>query len=83
MLALIHTVDRTVPLDCTKKIELKKKEAYQKFVQDYCKVCHYMFSMKKCGQPSCKLLPEIFLSIRHWPDHIPDQSGDHFQELIN
>ena len=85
MQELIHQVDETVPAGCTKKVDLEKKKAYQKFVQDHCKVRYYMFSTKKCSNPSCickppKLPSEIFQTTHHLPDPIPDQSGDHFKE---
>ena len=61
-------VDKTIPLECSKKAELEKKMAFQEFVQSYCKVHHYMFSIKKCNQSS-KLSSELCQSI-HLIQHL-------------
>ena len=75
----ILQVDSTLTPECTQKIELEKKAAYQDFLKHHCKVHHYMFSIKKCTKVDCICKPPrlptgIFGSLNHVPDPVPDDS---------
>ena len=79
----ILQIDSTVTQECTQKVQLEKKEAYQEFLIHHCKVQHYMFSIKKCTRDSCVCKPprlpmEVFESLNHLPDPVPDDD-DHYK----
>ena len=80
----ILTVDDTLTPEISKKVEVQTKEKYNDFVQQHCKVRHYMFSVKECRGPSCICkppgLPEgVFDSLFHLPDPCPD--GEHYKDF--
>ena len=75
----ILQIDSTVTQECTQKVQLEKKEAYQEFLTNHCKVRHYMFSIKKCTRDSCVCKPPrlpvgVFESLSHLPDPVPDDT---------
>lgn len=55
------------------------------FLESHCKVCHYMFSVKKCGSTDCttckvpRLPIDVLNDIHHLPDPIPD--GDKYKSF--
>ena len=82
----ILNVDDTITPETTTKVQVEKQEKFQDFLRDHCKVRHYMFSVKKCVDPSCickppRLSREQFDSLHHLPDPVPD--GDHYKKFEN
>ena len=80
----ILAVDATITPEDTTKAKMREKEGFKKFLQQHCKVRHYMFSIKKCNSAPCVCKPprlprEVFDSIHHLPDPVPD--GDHYQDF--
>ena len=76
----ILQVNSTLTQECTQKIQLEKKMAYQDSFKHHCKVCYYMFSIKKCTKNDCICKPPrlptgIFESMNHLLDPMPDESG--------
>lgn len=64
-----------------RKADVSNKKALLDFLQVHCKVCHYMFSVKKCNLPGCVCKPtrlpvDIFDSLHHLPDPVPND--DHY-----
>ena len=43
----ILAVDATITTEDTTKTKMREKESFKKFLKEYCKVPHYMFSVKK------------------------------------
>ena len=72
------------PTDTTKVLTKGKKEL-QEFMQSHCKVCHYMFSVKKCNDIDCRICkpprlpPDVFLRYSPLQDPIPD--GDKYKDF--
>lgn len=72
----ILTIDSTLNPNNLRKADVSSKTALLDFLQVHCKVCHYMFSVKKCKLPGCVCNPprlpvDIFDSLHHLPDPIP------------
>jgi hypothetical protein len=64
----------------------QKKDKFQDFLKQHCKVRHYMFSVKKCNTSSCVCKPPrlpgpVYDSIYHLPDPIPRTDGDHYKDF--
>ncbi len=73
-------VDATLsPTETTKKANAQKQD-FQNFLNTHCRIRHYMFSIKKCGQAECRVcqprrLPEhIFSELDHLPDPMLESS---------
>ena len=70
--------------DTTKRLVGGKKQL-QDFLASHCKIRHYMFSVRKCGETNChvckapRLPSEIFTNIHHLPDPVP--FGEKYQEF--
>ena len=73
----ILTVDDTLTSGISRKAEIQSKEKFTNFIEHHCKVHHYMFSVRKCGEPSCVCKPprlprDTFDSLSHLPDPVPE-----------
>ena len=80
----ILVVVNTITPEDTTKAEMRKKDGFKNFLQQHCKVRHYMFSIKKCNSATCTCRPprlprDVFDSIYHLPAPVPD--GDHYQDF--
>src|SRR6266542_2547634 len=77
-----------VPTETTKKA-VANKENFQRMLDTHCKVRHYMFSIKKCGQVECSIckkprLPqEVFKELSHLLDPLLESAEKYkgFSEL--
>jgi hypothetical protein len=82
----ILSVDDTITRETTTKAGIQKKDKFQDFLKQHCKVRHYMFSVKKCNTSSCVCKPPrlpgpVYDSIYHLPDPIPRTDGDHYKDF--
>lgn len=74
---LILKIDPDLKTTDTTQKDVKKRKLFNIFVDEHCKIRHYMFSVKKCGKVSCRvckrprLSAEIFESLHHLPDPEP------------
>lgn len=72
--------------DTTAKI-VPQRPGLKKFLEHCCRERSYSFSIKKCGSTTCSIyapprLPaEVFETLHHLPDPVPDVSGEHYQEF--
>ena len=83
----IKKVDDTMTvLDTTTKALLSRRKL-QDFIQSHCNSRHYMFSVKKCFQPSCtvckppRLPADVVHSLHHIPDPVP--LGEHYRNFTD
>ena len=58
-------------------------ESYEAFLEEHCKIRHYIFSVKKCTQDKCickppRLPKERFDTLEHLPDPVPDKDDEHY-----
>ena len=80
----VRKIDGSLERTDTTKVLTKGKEL-QEFMQSHCKICHYIFSVKKCSDADCsicklpQLPPDIYCNIHHLPDPIPD--GDKYKDF--
>ena len=70
----------------TKKI-LQTKADMCAFMKHCCRIRHYSFQIKKCGQASCSICkpvrmdPELFKSLHFLPDPVPG-NDDHYKRFM-
>lgn len=64
---------------------LKQRPRLSKFMDTHCRLRHYHFSIKKCGEATCEFcfpiqLPnEIFAQLEFLPDPMPAPDGEHYK----
>ena len=81
----VRKIDGSLERTDTTKVLTKGKEELQEFMQNHCKIRHYMFSVKKSSDADCsickppRLPPDIYGNIHHLPDPIPD--GDKYKDF--
>lgn len=85
----ILRIDPELKASDTTQKDVKNRKKFTKFLNDHCKIAHYMFSFKKCGKSSCRVckkprLPdETFENLHHLPDPEPLNADKYksFEEL--
>lgn len=81
----VKLIDSSLKRSDTTKRLLEGKKPLQYFLASHCKVRHYMFSVKKCGEADCsvcktpRLPSETFAKIHHLPDPVP--SGEKYKDF--
>ena len=81
----VKSMDSSLERSDTKKPLVEGKKQLQGFLASHCKIRHYMFSVKKCGDPDChvckapQLHCETFANIHHLPDPVP--FGEKYKEF--
>ena len=84
--SVLLLIDSTLTTCTTTKKLLKTKTAMCEFIEHCCKVRHYSFQIKKCGQPSCAICKpvcldsNVFETLSFFPDPIPE-NDDHYKSF--
>ena len=66
---------------------LPQRPGLKEFLEHCCQERLYSFSIKKCGLTACSIcappqLPaEVFETLHHIPDPVPDVTGEHYKEF--
>ena len=69
------------------KAILNERPGLRNFLRHCCQERAYSFSIKKCGKATCticappRLPPEVFSSLYHLPDPVPDCTGEHYKNF--
>lgn len=83
----ILQIDSKLTRNDTAKAILKERPGLSNFLLHCCQERAYSFSIKKCGVSTCticappRLPPEVFSSLHHLPDPVPDSTGEHYKSF--
>ena len=83
----ILRIDTRLTRQDSSKAILEERPGLKFFLQHCCQERAYSFSIKKCGEATCsictppRLPPEIFSSLHHLPDPVPDSTGEHYKNF--
>lgn len=81
----MSAVDPTLTRSDTTQTHIKSKEGLNEFFSHCCVRRQYFFSIKKCGEASCKvcgptsLPPEVFASLHQFPDPVKSALGESYK----
>ena len=81
----VKLIDDSMDPKNTQKQSAMKQKVFQEFYEAHCRSRHYMFSIMKCGKPSCtvckppRLPSEVFGDLHHLPDPVP--LGERYQDF--
>ena len=81
----VKLIDESVDPKNTNKQMVFKAKKFNEFYESHCQSRNYMFSVKKCGKPSClvckppRLPIDVFNSLNHLPD--PEPLGDKYRDF--
>ncbi|UZO09453.1 uncharacterized protein OCT59_029676 [Rhizophagus irregularis] len=85
----IWLIDENVTYEDRITEHIKRRPHLQEFLDHYCTMRHYFFSIKKCGEPNCTICrpprcpPEDFVQLHCLPDPVPGEDLHYksFEEL--
>ena len=66
---------------------MQSRPGLKKFLDHCCQERLYSFSIKKCGSTTCsicnppRLAAEVFSTLHHLPDPVPDITGEHYRNF--
>ena len=81
----LSAVDPAIQRDDHNQSILRHRPQLRKFMDHCCQSRWYSFSIKRCGQSACSIckaprLPaEVFATLYHLPDPVPDETGEHYR----
>ena len=80
-------VDNQLLRQDTSSRVVRHRPGLKMFLEHCCQERSYCFSIKKCGTITCSIcsppqLPvEVFNTLHHLPDPVPDITGEHYQDF--
>lgn len=83
----VHEIDPTVERTDSKQAQLKSRTRLNAFMEHCCIRRKYVFSIKKCGEPSCQLckpprLPlDVFKKLKAFPDPMKKVGSDRYEDF--
>ena len=85
--SIILSIESALTRGDRAKAILTDRPRLKQFLDHCCVVRHYHFSIKKCGSLQCsickppRLSSDVFSTVCHLPDPVPDADGEHYKSF--